>query len=181
MFMWEINRRIALAYNTLHGSWGHFWGARFKSKIIEDEHALMKVLAYIEQNPVRAGLAKQPSEYPYGSAGQLKNDLELGNEPKAPKIAWLRGLQGKERARAYLAWNDYLAQLIHQPEMIAARPPPELAQGFKIQDQIEVCAELRAGSPSNWSTPGYGSPTFVASLIDQQKAKQIKFLHKKRP
>ena len=115
-FMWEINRRIAVSFNRQQHTWGHFWGARFKSKVVENEDAMMRVLSYIEQNPVRAGLVAKPSDYVHSSVGRIKQDIERGRAPKAPKLAWLRDLLEKDRAPAYLAWNDYLALMLHRPE-----------------------------------------------------------------
>ena len=170
-FMWEINRRIAVAYNQKYDTWGHFWGARFKSKVIEDEHALMKVLSYIELNPVRAGLVEKPSDYPYCSAGHMQRDMEAGNHVKGPNIAWLSNLLEEERAPAYLAYNDFLAYLIHHPEKATVNPPSDwIASQFPKQDLDEVCAELRSGKPSDWSTPGYGSPAFMKEMMVHQKA-----------
>ncbi|MCP4407058.1 MAG: hypothetical protein GY807_04730, partial [Gammaproteobacteria bacterium] len=35
-YMWEINRRMALAHNRRRGTKGHLWGKRFVSKVVED-------------------------------------------------------------------------------------------------------------------------------------------------
>lgn len=60
----EIKLRFSKWYNRENERKGTLWEERFKSLLIErNENALMKVGAYIELNPVRAGLVDQPHEY----------------------------------------------------------------------------------------------------------------------
>ena len=47
---------------------GHVWTGRFRLKIIEKDSYLKQCGVYIEANPVRAGLAKNPEDYPWSSA-----------------------------------------------------------------------------------------------------------------
>ena len=53
--------------HRLHGRLGHFWQNRFYSCPLDEAHA-HNAAAYIELNPVRAGLAKRPWDYPWSSA-----------------------------------------------------------------------------------------------------------------
>lgn len=47
---------------------GHVWQARFYSATLSDLH-YRTALAYVDLNPVRAGLAKEAAEYRWSSAG----------------------------------------------------------------------------------------------------------------
>ena len=63
-------------YNKRHGRRGYFWGDRFKSMVVENGETLINCLAYIDLNPVRAGLVSRPEEYRWNSIGyhiQTKN------------------------------------------------------------------------------------------------------------
>jgi len=53
--------------HRLHGRLGHFWQNRFYSCPLDETHA-HQAMAYIELNPVRAGLVRQPWEYVWSSA-----------------------------------------------------------------------------------------------------------------
>jgi putative transposase len=53
--------------NKSLGRTGHLWQGRFYSCAMDDTHCVA-ALRYIEQNPVRAGLAKLPWQYPWSSA-----------------------------------------------------------------------------------------------------------------
>jgi REP element-mobilizing transposase RayT len=65
----EIKVRFARFYNKRHGRRGYFWGDRFKSVIVENGQTLINCLAYIDLNPVRAGLVSRPEEYRWNSIG----------------------------------------------------------------------------------------------------------------
>lgn len=46
---------------------GTLWEGRFKSCLAQDEQYALMCYRYIELNPVRAGMAKSPQEYPWSS------------------------------------------------------------------------------------------------------------------
>ena len=63
-FMRELKQRFTIWFNARHGNDGTVWGARYKSVLVEDEvETLAKVSAYIDLNPVRAGIAGDPADY----------------------------------------------------------------------------------------------------------------------
>jgi putative transposase len=53
--------------NARLASIGHIWQARYYSCPIDD-HSVWEVMAYIERNPVRAGLVANAEDYPWSSA-----------------------------------------------------------------------------------------------------------------
>jgi putative transposase len=57
-FMAKLNEFIAVKANKEEGSSGRFWEARFKSKGLLDEGALLASMVYVDLNPVRAGVAQ---------------------------------------------------------------------------------------------------------------------------
>lgn len=72
----EIKVRFTRFYNKRHGRRGYFWGDRFKSVVVENGETLINCLAYIDLNPVRAGLVTRPEDYRWNSIGyhiQTKN------------------------------------------------------------------------------------------------------------
>jgi hypothetical protein len=68
-FMREIKVGFARFYNRRHNRRGYFWGDRFKSVIVENGGTLINCLAYIDLNPLRAGLVERPEQYRWNSLG----------------------------------------------------------------------------------------------------------------
>jgi len=52
-------------YNKQFGRTGHFWHNKPFYRIIENEEYAYNTMNYFHWNPVRAGLAKSPNEWPY--------------------------------------------------------------------------------------------------------------------
>lgn len=68
-FIKEIKMGFSRFYNRRHNRRGFFWGERFKSVIVEKGETLINCLAYIDLNPVRAGLVARPEDYRWCSLG----------------------------------------------------------------------------------------------------------------
>jgi hypothetical protein len=69
VFMKLLKQRFTMWYNYQHRSKGTLWTERFKSVLVESTQTrndpLRLVAAYIEMNPVRAGLVERPSQYAF--------------------------------------------------------------------------------------------------------------------
>jgi putative transposase len=65
IFMKELKGRFAQWYNRRHHRYGVLWAERFKSVLIEEGQAMSAVAAYIDLNPLRAGLCEDPKDYRY--------------------------------------------------------------------------------------------------------------------
>ncbi len=64
LFVKEVKERFSRWYNKRHGRRGTLWMDRFKSVLVEGQgEALRTMAAYIDLNPVRAGLVKDPKDY----------------------------------------------------------------------------------------------------------------------
>ncbi|WP_395742420.1 transposase [Prosthecobacter sp.] len=64
LFVKEIKERFSRWYNKRHERRGTLWMDRFKSVLVEGKgEPLRTMAAYIDLNPVRAGLVKDPKDY----------------------------------------------------------------------------------------------------------------------
>lgn len=71
VFMKELKQRFSRWYNKQQGRFGTLWAERFKSLLVEDQpSALQAVAAYVDLNPVRAGLVTDPKDYRWSGYGE---------------------------------------------------------------------------------------------------------------
>jgi hypothetical protein len=67
-FMKLYKMRFTRWYNAVHGRFGTLWAERFRSLVVEDTpRAIQALAAYIDLNPVRAGLCDDPKDYRFCS------------------------------------------------------------------------------------------------------------------
>jgi putative transposase len=57
---------FAKRWNKEHNTKGHVWGERFFSRIIRDEQDFARTSGYIDENPVKANLAKEAQGWRFG-------------------------------------------------------------------------------------------------------------------
>ena len=83
-FMKELKQRFTQWYNRQNGRRGTLWEDRYKSLLVEDnEKALLTVAAYIDLNPLRAGMVSRVEDYRWcgyaeAMAGNQKAQRGLG-------------------------------------------------------------------------------------------------------
>lgn len=73
----SINVSYAHYFNRTHQRCGHLFQDRFKSELVDKDPYLLEVSRYIHNNPVKAGIVKEPSDYRWSSyniyAGRAKD------------------------------------------------------------------------------------------------------------
>ena len=82
-FMKALLRRFSRWFNTNHQRSGTLWESRFKSVLVEDGIAAQTMAAYIDLNPVRAGMVADPADYRWSSYGEAMGGGPKGNGKKA--------------------------------------------------------------------------------------------------
>lgn len=65
--MQAVGRRYVQYINRIYKRTGSLWEGRYKSSLIQAETYLLTCMRYIELNPVRAGMAQDPSQYRWSS------------------------------------------------------------------------------------------------------------------
>ena len=138
--MQAVGRSYVRYFNDVQGRSGTLWEGRYKSTLIQTDRYLMACMAYIDLNPVRAGLVAQAADYPWSSYGHYigrKTDKlitphplywELGNTPFAREAAYAdlvrAGVSEQQRAdltqSALSGWalgeEDFVADLQKKTE-----------------------------------------------------------------
>lgn len=82
-FMKTLLQRMTCWFNARHSRKGTLWEERYKSVIVEDGTAARMISAYIDLNPVRAGMVKDPALYRWSSYGEAMGAGAYGPGKKA--------------------------------------------------------------------------------------------------
>jgi putative transposase len=82
-FMKGLLQRFTQWFNLGHSRSGRLWEDRFKSVIVEDGVAARTMSAYIDLNPVCAGMVKDPADYRWSSYGEAVGGGKKGSGKKA--------------------------------------------------------------------------------------------------
>jgi putative transposase len=112
LMMQSLGRSYVRYFNDLHGRTGTLWEGRYKSAVIQTDRYLLACMAYLDLNPVRAGMVAQAVQYRWSShahyIGRSTDRLitpprlvwELGNTPFAREAAYAElvhsGVAGKQ-------------------------------------------------------------------------------------
>lgn len=141
-FMKELKERFSRWFNKRHGRRGTLWQERYRSILVEDGEALRVISAYLDLNPVRAGLVDDPKNYRWCGYAEA-----LGGSKRARKAlcrvlgiamdSWTKGGEGTYR-------RLFLVEGIEAGEKVKAS---EKKQGRKYRrrgiDREKALAELR--------------------------------------
>ncbi|MBD8049456.1 transposase [Limnohabitans radicicola] len=103
--MQAVGRAYVRYFNLRHHRTGTLWEGRYRSNLIESERYLLACMAYIDLNPVRAGMVAQAADFKWSShrhcIGQVSDKLVtphalfwgLGNTPFAREAAYAEWVQ----------------------------------------------------------------------------------------
>ena len=100
--MQAVGRSYVLYFNKRHGRSGTLWEGRYRSSLIQTERYFLACMAYIDLNPVRAGMAAQAADYLWSSHGHYigrQNEAWLSPHP----LYWDMGNTPFAREAAYAA------------------------------------------------------------------------------
>ena len=160
-FMRCLNESIARRANAEDQCTGRFWEGRFKSQAILDEAGLLACCAYVDLNPIRAGIADLPENSDYTSIQQRLKDLKkpktkrqqmttpatIEKQIKIPlhpfgnsmSVAPAQGLPCT--ARDYMELVDWAARIVRSDKKhaMSQRVPPILNRlGFTPEEFIKA-------------------------------------------
>jgi putative transposase len=90
-FMQGLKRRFSAWYNKENARVGTLWEERFKSMIVQGNHALAAVAAYIDLNPIRAKIVEDPADYRWSSYGEACHGVYHSRAALRWLVAKLRG------------------------------------------------------------------------------------------
>lgn len=176
-FCKTLKESFTMDYNRRTGNVGGIWGGRFRSVLVAPEAAaLLSVGAYVDANPVKAGMAHRPRDYRWAGFADALRGNSLAREGIAELVRLVRGaavappfdeaaavygaaLEGRLGAEASAAGSDPSAT---DPSATAA----ESATGGS--DPREGAAEARAAAPARGTIAeklSSGEPISFAEML----------------
>jgi len=175
LFVKEVKERFSRWFNKRRGRRGTLWMDRFKSVLVEGQgEALRTMAAYIDLNPVRAGLVKDPKDYRWCGYAEA-----LGGSRRAQRglcKAQGKPVDGWKSAGAAAAYRC----LLHAEgrEVKDAQNEKVVTRGVSVESARAVLAEKGKLSPAElvrlrvrYFTDGValGSKEFVESIFEAQR------------
>ena len=98
--MQAVGRAYVLYFNKRHARSGTLWEGRYRSALIQTERYFLACMAYIDLNPVRAGMVAQAADYAWSSHGHyIGTRQEVWLTPHA--LYWGMGNTPFAREAAY--------------------------------------------------------------------------------
>ncbi|WP_232060453.1 transposase [Vibrio ponticus] len=149
-FMKELNFDIACQANREEGCKGHFWESRFKSQALLDEQALAAAMAYVDLNPLRAGIADKPETSEFTSIQARLEAINVQQET-APCLYPFVGHSSNEkldgipfRLMDYIELVDWTARQFRENKASMSGCMPPILQRLNINQQtwLKVCKQL---------------------------------------
>lgn len=124
-FMKTLKQRFSTWFNKTHDRYGPLWSDRFKSVLVEGQgNALQTMAAYIDLNPVRAGLVEDPKDYRF--CGYAEAVADQGGAGRMLKFITC-GLYGATDAQALQGYRRLLFGQGSAPVAGAAVIPRKVA------------------------------------------------------
>ena len=144
-FMKELKERFSRWFNKRHGRRGTLWQDRYRSMLVEDGEALRTMAAYIDLNPVRAGLVDDPKDYRWCGYAEAMGGSKRARRALCVILGVTVGNWKVDGPDAYR--RLFLGEGIEAGEEVKER---ERRQGRKYRrrgmKRAEVLAELREGN-----------------------------------
>ena len=105
--MQAVGRRYVRYFNERHGRTGTLWEGRYKSTLIQTERYLLACMAYIDLNPVRAGMVAEPRRAIRGRAMRTMSGLRARQADDAASALLGRWATRRSHARPPMPnWCD---------------------------------------------------------------------------
>jgi len=150
-FMKGLKQEFTQWYNRKHQRHGTLWESRFKSVLINgmDAEALMMMSAYIDLNPVRAGIVEDPKDYRWSSYGEASTGRSVARQGIKQVIDTLNGYRNAQPVYPARALEQYRSEMFVRGEETGSDESGEpLRQGISreaLQQTLEAGGKLLPG------------------------------------
>lgn len=165
-FMKAVKQRFSVWYNRNHKRYGTLWAERFKSVLVEGRgNPLQTMAAYIDLNPVRAGIVEDPKDYRFCGYAEAVAGVRLAQEGLG--LIWADragGAAAALKAHRMLIFGKGASPWTHKGKVISRKMAVKVLEG--AQGQLSKTVMLRCRV--RYFTDGaiFGSAEFVRGFTD---------------
>lgn len=134
-FMRCLNEPLARVANREDDCKGRFWEGRFRCQALLDDAALIRCMAYVDLNPIRAAVAKTPETSPHTSIAARIHQRDKHLLPFVDNVRHdVRAIPISQRD--YLQLIDWTGRQLHRKKLgrIPTNIPPILVR-LNVDDQ----------------------------------------------
>ena len=149
--MQAVGRRYVRYFNDSQQRSGTLWEGRYRSTLIQTDRYLLACMAYIDLNPVRAGLVAQAADYPWTSHGHYIG-RQMDKMVTPHPLVWALGNTPFAREAAYAELVQAGVNPVHQSALTQATlsgwalGEPDFVADLQKRTQRRV-AKGQAGRP----------------------------------
>jgi putative transposase len=167
MFMKMLKQRYSIFFNRRFDRVGTLWEGRFRSVLVEDSRvAVRTVAAYIDLNPVRAGIVRDPKDYRFSGYGEAMGSGQAAGYALLPRIANSRHEAPEEVAARY---REYLYVMGSDPRKGRAFGAEEVAAVRRTKGNLTVGQSLLCRLRYMTQGAVIGTKAFVAEWTRQRQ------------
>lgn len=173
-----VKQRFTVWFNRVHRRTGTIWGGRFKNSLVEeDSGAFLAMAVYIDLNPVRAGIVRDPKDYAFSGYA----DAVAGNEQSRKGIMRIVEMPTWDKAQA-----EYRKLLYAVGTKVKANAASIAIEDFEKvvaeRGQISLAEALMCRIRGFTDSLAFGSAEFVAKHLETfQKANNRKRRSQPKP
>lgn len=149
--MQALGRRYVRYFNDHYARTGTLWEGRYRSTVIQAETHMLSCMAYMDQNPVRAGLASPTQDYPWSSYGHYAGQ-RVDRLITVHPIFWSMGNTPFSREAAYA---ELVKRVVGGPSQLALT---EAALGGWALGDARFVTELQKKTPRRVTKGSPGRP-----------------------
>ena len=161
----DIKQTFSRYFNRYHERKGTLWSERFKSVIVEEGGVAMHCLAYVDLNPVRAGIVKRPEQYRWSSIGYR---VQRGTEDGFLSGSYGADSEDADAAERFRVYRKYLYEVGRIEKRGAARIEAGIYNDAAACD-FNISAMDRFGVRNRYFVDSgvIGSRVFVSTIFDE--------------
>ena len=164
-FMRFLKEPVARRANAEDECTGRFWEGRFRTQALLDDSAVLACMAYVDLNPVRAGIAKDPRQSPHTSMRRRVRARTGSDSRMSPLASSISSHVVFLSTRQYFSLVDWTAGQLHEGglERTSTGVPLATLERLEIYPQ-QWLIQVRATESRYWRAIGR-----TGALIDRAR------------